>query len=189
MQIARQQVWEVLNQHVTSEVLLKHCLAVEIAMKAYAVKYNEDRDYWGAVGLLHDIDFEKYPAEHPDHAREILSAHGYDEEFITNVESHARDWCGERTILQKTLLAVDELTGFIIACALVRPDKNLDNLEVKSVVKKMKDKAFARAVNRDTILSSAQEMGIDIKEHIQFVIKALAEAAEQPEYQTLPLVG
>lgn len=189
MQIARQHVWEVLTQHVSSEVLLKHCLAVEIAMKAYAAKSNEDEAYWGAVGLLHDIDFEKYPHEHPDHAREILSAHGYNGEFITDVESHARDWPTERTLLQKTLLAVDELTGFIIACALVRPDKNLDNLEVKSVVKKMKDKAFARAVNRDTIITSAQAMGVDLKDHIQFVTKALAEAVHQPEYQMLPLVG
>ncbi|MDR3565107.1 MAG: HD domain-containing protein [Negativicutes bacterium] len=189
MQVDRQEVWQVLRQHVTSEVLLKHCLAVEIAMRAYAAKFGEDVDYWGAVGLLHDVDFDKFPHEHPHHAREILSAHGYDEQFIANVESHARDWSGERTLLQKTLLALDELTGFVIACALVRPDKSLDNLEVKSVVKKMKDKAFARAVNRDTLISGAAEMGVDMSEHIQFVVQALAAAARSPEYQELPLVG
>lgn len=185
----REQVWQILKKHVSSEVLLKHSVAVEIAMRAYAAKFQGDVAYWGAVGLLHDVDFEKYPDDHPNHAREILAAHGYDEEFIVNVESHARDWPGERTLLQKTLLAVDELTGFIIACALVRPDKSLENLEVKSVMKKFKDKAFARAVNRQTIVDSAEELGVDLKEHIEFITKALAEAVKQPLYQKLPLVG
>jgi len=185
----RQVVWQVLRQHVTSEVLLKHCLAVEIAMRAYAAKFGEDVDYWGAVGLLHDVDFDKFPHDHPHHAREILTAHGYDEQFITDVESHARDWASPRTRLQKTLLALDELTGFIIACALVRPDKNLDNLEVKSVLKKMKDKGFARAVNRETLTSGATEMEVDLNEHIEFVTKALAAAVKSPMYQELPLVG
>ncbi|WP_425060697.1 hypothetical protein SCACP_14360 [Sporomusa carbonis] len=189
MNYTRQQAWQHLRQHVNSEVLLKHCLAVEIAMRAYAAKFGEDVEYWGAVGLLHDVDFEKFPEDHPNHAREILTAAGYDSQFVTDVESHARDWKRERTLLQKTLLAVDELTGFIIACALVRPDKSLDNLEVKSVMKKMKDKAFARAVNRETITTSAAAMNVELKEHIEFVTKALAQAAHMPEYQELPLVG
>lgn len=189
MQTGRQETWQVLRQHVTSEVLLKHCLAVEIAMRAYAAKFGEDVDYWGAVGLLHDVDFDKFPHDHPNHAREILTAHGYDEQFIADVESHARDWPQPRTLLQKTLLALDELTGFIIACALVRPDKSLDNLEVKSVLKKMKDKAFARAVNRETLTSGAAEMEVDFSEHVAFVTKALAAAVREPEYQELPLVG
>ncbi|SDF09429.1 HD domain-containing protein [Sporolituus thermophilus] len=189
MQYSRAKTWQILREHVTGEALLKHCVAVEIAMRAYAQKFGGDPDYWGAVGLLHDIDFEKFPHDHPNHAREILAAYGYDDEFITNVESHARDWEKERTLLQKTLLAVDELTGFIIACALVRPDKSLDNLEVKSVMKKMKDKAFARAVNRETIVNSAEAMGVDLKDHIDFVTKALAAATRQPEYQELPLVS
>lgn len=189
MQTSRQDVWNILKQHVTSEVLLKHSIAVEIAMRAYAEKFGEDVEYWGAVGLLHDVDFDKYPDDHPNHAREILSSHGFDDVFITNVESHARDWDGQRTRLQDTLLALDELTGFIIACALVRPDKSLDNLEVKSVMKKMKDKAFARAVNRDTIQSGAQAMGVEMAEHIQFVTQALAEAAKSEQYSELPLIG
>lgn len=189
MKTQRQDVWDILNEHVTSEVLLKHCIAVEIAMRAYGVKFGQDVDYWGAVGLLHDIDFEKFPDEHPHHAREILTSYGYDGEFITNVESHARDWPMERSVLQKTLLAVDEMTGFVIACALVRPDKSLDNLEVKSVVKKMKDKAFARAVNRETIIGSVEDLGVDLKEHIEFVTKSLAEASHQEEYKRLPLIG
>lgn len=185
----RDELWQILKENVTSEVLLKHCLAVEIAMRAYAAKFGEDVEYWGSVGLLHDIDFEKYPEEHPDHSEEILSSYGFDTQFVTDVVSHARDWASERTLLQKTLLAVDEMTGFVIACALVRPDKNLGNLEVKSVMKKMKDKAFARAVNRETILSSAQDMGVELTDHIAFVTEALASAGEKPEYREIPLVG
>ena len=185
----REELWKILRQNVTSEVLLKHSLAVEIAMRAYARKYGEDVEYWGAVGLLHDIDFEKYPDDHPNHAPEILKSYGFDEQFVTDVISHAREWDKQRSQLQKTLLAVDEMTGFVIACALVRPDKSLSNLEVKSVVKKMKDKAFARAVNRETIISSAQAMGVELADHIGFVTEALALASEQPEYKEIPLVG
>lgn len=189
MDYSRDTAWQVLRSHVTGEVLLKHCLAVEIAMRAYAAKFGQDVEYWGAVGLLHDVDFEKFPHEHPHHAAEILYGHGFDQEFIANVESHARDWQHERSQLQKTLLAVDEMTGFIIACALVRPDKSLDNLEVKSVMKKLKDKAFARAVNRETLINSAEAMGIDLKEHIEFITQALATAIKEPCYQEMPLVG
>lgn len=185
----RNELWQILKQNVTGEVLLKHSLAVEIAMRAYAEKFGEDAEYWGAVGLLHDIDFEKYPEEHPDHAPEILMKYGFDDQFITDVISHARDYSGQRSQLQKTLLAVDEMTGFVIACALVRPDKSLSNLEVKSVMKKMKDKAFARAVNRETIISSALDMGVELTDHIGFITEALARAGEKPEYREIPLVG
>ena len=157
----RQKAWTVLRKHVTSEVLLKHCLAVEIAMRAYAEKFGEDVEYWGAVGLLHDVDFEKFPHEHPHHAREILTTEGYDDALITDVESHNRMW---------------------------EPDRSLENLEVKSVLKKMKDKAFARAVNRDTLLGSAQSMGVDFAEHAAFLTQALAAAVKQPEYQEIPLL-
>ena len=98
----RQKAWAELRKHVTSEVLLKHCLAVEIAMRAYAEKFGEDVEYWGSVGLLHDVDFEKFPHEHPQHAREILAAAGYDDVFVTNVESHCRSWESQRSLLQKT---------------------------------------------------------------------------------------
>ncbi|MBP2653806.1 MAG: hypothetical protein H6Q73_1375 [Firmicutes bacterium] len=184
----REENWQALRQHVTSDVLLKHSMAVEVAMQAYAEKFGEDAQYWRTVGLLHDIDFDKFPNEHPAHAREILMAYGYDDAFITDVESHARDWPKERSFLQTTLLALDELTGFIIACAMVRPDKSLDNLEAKSVLKKMKDKGFARAVNRDNIINGAAAMGIELSEHISFVTKALAQAAKKPEYQNPPLI-
>lgn len=184
----RAKAWKLLRQYVGSEVLLKHCLAVEIAMRAYAGKFGEDIEYWGAVGLLHDVDFEKFPDDHPNHAREILSAAGYDDAFITDVESHCRSWEAQRSMLQKTLLAVDEMTGFIIACALVRPDRSLDTLEVKSVMKKMKDKAFARAVNRETLTDGAKDMGVDFTEHTAFLIAALASAVKEPEYQEVPLI-
>ena len=184
----RQKAWQLLRQNVSSEVLLKHCLAVEVAMRAYAVKFGADEEYWGEVGLLHDVDFEKFPHEHPHHAREILTAEGYSDSFVTDVESHCRTWGEERSLLQKTLLAVDEMTGFIIACALVRPDKSLDNLEVRSVLKKMKDKAFARAVNRETLTQGAAEMGVDFTEHVAYLTGALAAAVKNPDYQEVPLL-
>ncbi len=177
-----------LQQYVKQEALLKHCVAVEIAMRAYARRFGEDEAYWGAVGLLHDIDFEQYPDDHPHHAREILGAAGFDEAFIVDVESHARDWPKERSLLQKALLSVDEMTGFVIACALVRPDRSLNTLEVKSVKKKLKDKAFARAVNRETLMESALQLGIPLEDHIAFVTQALAEAVEQPTYAPYQLV-
>lgn len=174
MDTSREKAWNILTRHVQEKPLLNHCMAVEAAMRAYAAKYGGDIEYWGAIGLLHDVDFEQYPEEHPNHAGEILKPHGYTEQFITDIQSHARDWVPERSLLQKVLLGVDELTGFIIACALVRPDKSLANVQVKSVMKKMKDKAFARAVNRETIVQGAEMLGIELQEHIEFVTAALA---------------
>jgi putative nucleotidyltransferase with HDIG domain len=175
METIREKAWNILTEHVKEKTLLNHCLAVEVAMRAYAGKYGEDVEYWGAVGLLHDVGFEKYPEEHPGHTEELLKPHGYSKQFITDIESHARDWEPERSLLQKVLLGVDELTGFIIACALVRPDKSIANLQVKSVMKKMKDKAFARAVNRETIAQGAAMLEIELQEHVEFVTAALAE--------------
>ncbi len=185
----QEKAYEILKKYVNADHLVKHCAAVEIAVRAYAEKFGEDVDYWGAVGLLHDIDFEKYPEEHLQHSRDILIAEGFDEQFVTDVLSHGRDWQPERTLLQKTLFATDEMTGFVLACALVRPDKSLDNLEVKSVVKKMKDKAFAKAVNRETLTKGAEMLGMDIKEHIEFVTKALADKVNQPPYAALKFLG
>ena len=184
----RNQASELLQHYVKQEALIKHCVAVEIAMRAYAKHFNEDDAYWGTVGLLHDIDFELYPHDHPHHAREILSQAGFAEQFVVDVESHARDWQEERSLLQKTLLSVDEMTGFVIACALVRPDHSLQTLEVKSVKKKMKDKGFARSVNRETLKESAEQLGIPLEEHIAFVIQALAEAVEHPTYASYQLI-
>jgi putative nucleotidyltransferase with HDIG domain len=175
MDTTRQKAWGILTEHVKDKGLLNHCRAVEAAMGAYAEKFEENVEYWSAVGLLHDVDFEKYPDEHPNNAGNMLRPHGYTDQFIVDIESHARDRGMERSLLQKTLFSVDELTGFVIACALVRPDKNIANVEVKSVMKKLKDKSFARAVNRETIVEGASLLGVDLKEHIQFVIEALAK--------------
>lgn len=175
MDTTREKAWGILTDHVKETPLLHHCQAVEIAMRAYAEKFGEDIEYWGAVGLLHDVDFEKYPDDHTNQTGNLLKPHGYTDEFVIDIQSHARDWEPERSRLQKVLLAVDELTGFIIACALVRPDKDLANVQIKSVMKKMKDKAFARAVNRETIIQGAVSLGIDLQEHIGFVTEALAK--------------
>lgn len=179
MDTSREKAWNVLTDHVQEKPLQNHCLAVEIAMRAYAEKFGEDVDYWGAVGLLHDVDFEKFPEDHTNQTGNLLTPHGYTQQFIIDIQSHARDWAPERSQMQKALLAVDELTGFIIACALVRPDKSLANVQVKSVMKKMKDKAFARAVNRETMIESANMLGIDLQEHISFVTAALAKEYPQ----------
>ncbi|WP_378954716.1 HAD family hydrolase [Pelosinus sp. sgz500959] len=179
MDTTREKAWNVLTEHVKEKPLLNHCQAVEIAMRAYAGKFGGDVEYWGAVGLLHDVDFEKYPEDHTNQTGNLLAPHGYTDQFIIDIQSHARDWVPERSQLQKTLLAVDELTGFIIACALVRPDKSLANVQLKSVMKKMKDKAFARAVNRETIIQSAAMLGVDLQEHISFVTEALAKDYHQ----------
>ena len=184
----RNEASALLAQYVSQEALIKHCVAVEIAMRAYAKRFDADEAYWGTVGLLHDIDFELHPDEHPHHACELLGKAGFDEAFIVDVESHARDWPGERSLLQKTLLSVDEMTGFVIACALVRPDRSLKTLEVKSVKKKMKDKGFARAVNRETLLASALQLGVPLEDHIAFVTQALATAVEEPEYAAYQLI-
>ena len=188
--LAREKVCEILKEHVEQTYLLRHCLSVEVSMRAYANKFGEDEEYWGAIGLLHDIDFEKFPTEHPNHAKELLIPYGYSEQFIEDIESHCRG--EEKTrdrMVQKVLAAVDEMPGFILACALVRPDKSLESLEVKSVKKKMKDKAFAKAVNRENLIQTAEKLEISLDEHIGFLIEALREAAKKEEYQEVPLIA
>ena len=164
-----------LNQFITEPHLLKHSLAVGAALRYYAELYHEDADYWQAVGLLHDADFERYPDEHPQHTAELLAPLGYGAEFIQDIVSHCWAWDAERSRVQKVLAAVDEMTGFVTACALVRPDKALENLEVKSVLKKMKDKTFARAVDRDDLKAGAALLGLPLEEHIENVRKALIQ--------------
>lgn len=176
-------LFALLAKYVAGESLQKHCFAVEAAMYAYGARFGENPEEWAAVGLLHDIDFELYPEEHPKNAAAILKDEGFSEDFITNVLSHARDWPGQRSNLQKVLLAVDELTGFILACAMVRPDKSLENLELRSVMKKLKDKAFARAVDRELIKESALALGIGLEEHIGFVMQALVEGQARLQQQ------
>ena len=166
----------ILEDYTKNDSLLKHAFAVETCVRAYAEKFNEDVDYWGNVALLHDFDYEKYPtaAEHPFKGSEILKEKGFSEEFRNAILSHA-DYSGVRrnSLLEKVLFACDELTGFITAVTYVRPSKTVDEVEVKSVKKKMKDKGFARAVNRDEIRSGAEELGVPLDEHIGFCIKAM----------------
>jgi putative nucleotidyltransferase with HDIG domain len=166
----------ILQEYTKSDSLLKHAFAVETCVKAYAEKFGENIQYWGNVALLHDFDYEKFPTaeEHPFKGAEILKEKGFDENFRKAILSHA-NYSGvpRDTLLAKVLFACDELAGFITAVAYVRPSKSIDEVEVKSVRKKMKDKAFARAVNREDIITGAEEINIPLDEHIQFCIDAM----------------
>ncbi|MDP2366566.1 MAG: HDIG domain-containing protein [Ignavibacteria bacterium] len=172
----REYCLNILQEYTHYDSLLKHAYAVETCVKAYAEKFNEDTEYWGNVALLHDFDYEKYPTaeEHPFKGAEILKEKGFDQQFISSILSHA-DYSGEPrdTLLKKILFACDELAGFITAVTYVRPSKSIDEVEVSSVKKKMKDKAFARAVSREDIIKGAQEINIPLEEHIQFCIEAM----------------
>ena len=166
----------ILREFTKSESLIKHALAVETCVKAYAEKFEEDIIYWGNVALLHDFDYEVYPDEnnHPFRGAEILRERDFSEDFIKSILSHA-DYSGEPrdTLLKKVLYACDELAGFITAVTYVRPSKSIDEVEVSSVKKKMKDKAFARAVNRDDIINGAQIINTTLEDHIDFCIRAM----------------
>jgi len=177
----RQSAWCLLTEFTQSESLRKHALAVEACMRAYARKFSADEELWGVVGLLHDFDYEKYPSleDHPYKGNEILKERGYAEEIRQAIMSHA-EYTGvpRQTPMEKALFACDELAGFITACALVKPGKSLAEVEAKSVRKKMKDKAFARSVNRNDITSGAPELGVDLEEHIAFCIEAMKGIAK-----------
>ncbi|HEY1939338.1 MAG TPA: HD domain-containing protein [Candidatus Angelobacter sp.] len=172
----RNQAWSLLCEYTQSESLRKHMLAVEACMRAYARKFGEDENKWGITGLLHDFDYEKYPtpAEHPFVGNKILEERGYPEDVRRAILSHA-DYSGVKreSQMEKALYACDEVSGFITASALVKPNKSLAEVEAKSVRKKMKDKAFARSVNRDDIINGAADLGIDLEEHIAFCIEAM----------------
>lgn len=184
----RQEAWDLVTEFTASESLRRHMLAVEAAMRAYAVRFGEDPDRWGLAGLLHDFDYEQHPNpdatddpnEHPLFGAAILVEQEYPEDIIYAIKTHA-DYLGLPRIspMDKTLFAVDELTGLITAAALVRPDKSIHNLEARSVRKKMKDKAFARGVNREDVIQGAQDLGVDLDEHIAVVIDAMRGISEQ----------
>lgn len=178
----RSQAWSLLCEYTQSESLRKHMLAVEACMRAYARKFGQDENKWGITGLLHDFDYEKYPtpAEHPFVGNKILEERGYPEEVRRAILSHA-DYSGVKreSQMEKTLYACDEVSGFIMASALVKPNKSLAEVEAKSVRKKMKDKAFARSVNRDDIINGAADLGVDLEEHIAFCIEAMKRIAEK----------
>ena len=172
-----------MHEFTASESLRKHMLAVEGAMRAYARKFGEDEERWGTTGLIHDFDYERFPnnahsatEEHPAEGVRILSGKGYPEDILEAILGHAQ-YCNtpRQSQMAKTLFAVDELTGLITATALVRPSKSVHEVDAKSVRKKMKDKAFARGVNRDDVINGAAELGVDLDEHITFVIESMKE--------------
>ena len=178
----REDAWALLCEYTKNPGLRKHGLAVEAAMRAYARKYGEDEEKWAIVGLLHDFDYEIHPTvdKHPQEGSKILRERGYPEDIIYAVLCHADHLELERKApMDKAIYAVDELTGLITAVALVKPSKSLAEVDAPSVRKKMKDKAFARSVNRDDIVKGAAALGVDLDEHIAFVIEAMKPAAAE----------
>lgn len=177
----RTDAYGVLTEYTKKDGLIKHALAVEAAMRSYARKFGEDEEIWGIVGLLHDFDYERYPdaKDHPFKGAEILGQKGYPTEWIEAILGHA-DYSGVKreSLMAKTLFAVDELTGFIVAVALVRPSKQISEVSVKSVKKKMKDRAFAAAVKREDITRGAEELGVSLDDHIALVLDAMKNISE-----------
>ena len=183
---SREDAWKLLCEYTPSESLRKHMLAVETCVSAYARKNSADEQLWGLTALLHDFDYERFPnnahaadAEHPAEGAKILRAAGYPEELVRAILSHA-DYTNvpRQSALEYTLFACDELAGFLVACTYVRPSKSILDLEPESVKKRLKDKAFARGVNRDDVRKGAEELGVPLEEHIAFCIAALRENAD-----------
>ena len=184
VELSRDEAWALLCEWTESESLRRHALAVEAAMRAYARERGEDEELWGLTGLLHDLDYERHPSledGHPRYALKELEARGYPPELVRGVASHA-DFMGvpRESPMEKTLFAVDELSGFVVACAYVRPT-GIHGLTPKSVKKKLKQPSFAAAVNRDEVAHGAEELGVDFDEHLRFVIAALEERADELE--------
>ena len=175
-----------MHEYTTSESLRKHMLAVEAAMRAYAVRFGEDPERWALAGLMHDFDYERFPnaahsptEEHPAEGVRILRQHGFPEDILQAILGHASyTGVARETLMAKALFAVDELTGLITATALVRPSKSIHEVDASAVKKKMKDKAFARGVSREDVRQGAEELGVDLDAHIQFVIDAMRVSAK-----------
>ena len=193
----REDALALMHEYTASESLRAHMLSVEAAMRAYASRFGEDPERWGLTGLLHDFDYERFPndahsatEEHPAEGVRILRARGYPEDMLQAILGHAT-YCGvaRETTMAKALFAVDELTGLITASALVRPSKSVLDLDGRSVRKKMKDKGFARGVSREDVLQGASELGVELDEHIQFVIEALRPVAGSIGLQGSPVAG
>lgn len=183
----RSEALALVHEYTQNEALRKHMYAVEMAMRAYARRFGEDEEAWGVVGLVHDFDYERFPndarsatQEHPAEGVRILAGKGFPEPMQRAILGHASySGVARDTAMAKTLFAVDELCGFLVACALVRPSKSLMDLEVSSVKKKLKDKAFARGVSRDDIHQGVLELGVDLDSHIQFVLESLRPAERE----------
>jgi putative nucleotidyltransferase with HDIG domain len=180
MELTRDNAWELLTEFVKGEALLKHCLGAEACMREYARFFGENEDYWGFIGLIHDFDFEIHPTldKHPQDGAPILRERGVPEAVIQSILSHADHLDVPRaTRLELTLAAVDEMSGFVTAVALVRPTKSIDEVTPNAVRKKMKDKAFARAVDRHALVETVEALGIDFDEHIEHVVAGIATIA------------
>ena len=179
----RDDAWALLTDYTKGESLLKHAIAVEAAVRGYARRFGEDEEAWGVTALLHDFDYERWPTlgDHPDKGSEILREKGYPEWMIRAIRSHAMEITGvtRDSLLEKTLFACDELAGFITAAALVRPSRSVMDLEAKSVVRRMKDKAFARGVKREDLHAGAASLGLALEEHIGNVIGFMRERADE----------
>ncbi len=182
MGLNREDAWALLNDYTKSDSLLKHAMSVEAAVRGYARRFGEDEDGWGMTALLHDFDYERWPTlgDHPNKGAEILKDKGYPEWMIRAILSHAMEITGvtRDSMLEKTLFACDELAGFVTAASLVRPSKSVLDLEPKSVVKRMKDKAFARGVKREDLNAGAALLGLPLEEHIGNVIASMREKAD-----------
>lgn len=178
----REEAQKILEEWVKNENLRKHAYAVEVAMRSYAQKFSQDIEKWGIVGLWHDFDYERYPdlENHPFRGVEYLREKGYSEELIDGILAHAEHTGVARdTLMKKAIFAVDELTGLIVAVALMRPSKKIADTTVESVMKKWKDKAFARGVNRSLIEEGAKELALPLEEHIEIVLKAMQGISEK----------
>ena len=183
---SRNDTLAIMHEYTASDSLRKHMLSVEAAMRAYAAKFGEDVDRWGITGLIHDFDYERFPNdahsptdEHPAEGVRILKSRGFPEDILEAILGHAQySGVPRQSLMAKTLFAVDELTGLVTATALVKPSKSVMEVEARSVRKKMKDKAFARGVNRDDVINGAADLGVDLDEHIAFVIAAMQGVAE-----------
>ncbi|HET7372261.1 MAG TPA: HD domain-containing protein [Gemmatimonadaceae bacterium] len=182
----RAEALALMHEFTASESLRKHMLSVEAAMRAYAIRFGEDADRWGLAGLIHDFDYERYPNaahsptdEHPAFGVGVLRERGWPDDILQAVLGHAT-YCSvpRESRMARTLFAVDELTGLITATALVKPTKSVRDVDARSVKKKMKDKAFAKGVNRDDVILGAQELGVELDDHIQFVIEAMRGVAD-----------
>ena len=181
MEVTRDRAWETLTRYTKSEALLRHALAVQASVRAYARKFGEDEELWGVTALLHDFDYEIHPTldKHPQDGAPILREEGYPEVVIEGVLSHAEHLEMPRdTPLKKTLFACDELSGFIHACGLVRPD-GIETLEPKSVKKKLKQPSFAAGVHRDEVYKGAEELGVELDDHIRNIVAALQPVASE----------
>ena len=178
----RSSVLRLMHDWVESESLRRHMYAVEAAMRAYARRVGADEELYGATGLIHDFDYERHPDEHPNPGAMVLREHGFPEELVRAVLAHgypSRTDVRPETVLDRTLRACDEITGLISAAVLVRPSRSLHDLESKSVMKKFKDRAFAAGVDREEVRHAAEELGVDLKEHVQFVIEAMRAIAPE----------